>query len=424
MPRIFAITVVGFSLTFLLNIQDPSLLTYKVRQLAPDLPNTAMGMLTFVGLLVAMLVQPIVGALSDRTHTPIGRRLPFIISGAIMTSGILMGVVLAPSLQWLILCLILLSFSSNWLQSPWQALIPDQIPDEQHGAAAGLKAVLDILAFIAGGLVAGIFMGKIDVWGQSAALLTAATPALVFVVAVTITFVWGREKPETCLRRIDNQSIIQVLRKAYFIDFRQQPLFGWWFANRILLWGGFIALNTFLINYLIDVVQYSQAEAQSVKGILSAIIGGALALVVWPAGRLSDKVGRKPMILMAGLLAFLGSVLLLFAYSQFVLMVFAGVLVGLAVGVFLSASWALATDIVPRQEAARYLGIANMATCIGSGGARLLGGLMIDPINRIFASQSAGYLVLYVLAAVCFLISSVMALPLPNTIPAFSEGES
>ena len=59
--RMFIISLLGFALTFSSNIQDPPLMTFKTRQLAPDLPNTVMGILGFVGLLVAMAVQPLVG---------------------------------------------------------------------------------------------------------------------------------------------------------------------------------------------------------------------------------------------------------------------------------------------------------------------------------------------------------------------------
>jgi MFS family permease len=96
------------------------------------------------------------------------------------------------------------------------------------------------------------------------------------------------------------------------------------------------------------------------------------------------------------------------------LIIVAGGIVGMGVGSFLSASWALATDIVPREEAARYLGIANIATCIGSGAARLLGGVLIDPINKALGSSSSGYLLLYSLAALCFLASALVIIPLPN----------
>jgi MFS family permease len=118
-------------------------------------------------------------------------------------------------------------------------------------------------------------------------------------------------------------------------------------------------------------------------------------------------------MLVAGLVAFAGAVLLLFVHAK-ALLTLAGAVVGMGIGTFLTASWALATDIVPRGEAARYLGIANIATCIGSGGARLLGGVLIDPINKALGSSSSGYLLLFILAALCFLVSALVIIPLPN----------
>ncbi len=72
-------------------------MTFKTRQLAPDLPNTVMGVLGFVGLLVAMVVQPLVGVFSDRARTKMGRRLPFLIGGALLIACSLFLLVAAPT---------------------------------------------------------------------------------------------------------------------------------------------------------------------------------------------------------------------------------------------------------------------------------------------------------------------------------------
>jgi MFS family permease len=184
-------------------------------------------------------------------------------------------------------------------------------------------------------------------------------------------------------------------------------------ANRILFWGAFIAINSFLINYLVDVIKMTQSEAQGFYGTLKIILGGALILLALAAGWLSDKFGRKPVMLIAGLVACAGTLTLLFVRERTLISV-AGGIIGMGIGAFISASWALATDIVPRQEAARYLGIANIATCIGSGVARLLGGVLIDPINRAVGSSSSGYILLFALAAGCFLASTLVIIPLPN----------
>jgi MFS family permease len=413
--RMLVISLLGFALTFSSNVQDPPLMTFKVRQLAPGLPNTALGFLGFVGLLVAMVVQPLVGVFSDRAKSKLGRRLPFFLGGVVLIAAALFLLAAAPALWVLLLGVIFIQFASNVLQGPWQALIPDLVPEAQRGTASSLKAVMDILATVVAGAVAGILLGTTGqkLWGAGAVYVTAATPVVVFIVFVTLTSIWAREQPGATSEAVASRSVGEALRNAFYVDFRETPVFGWWFANRILFWGAFIAINSFLINYLVDVIHMSQAEAQSFYGTLKIILGGALIVLALTSGWLSDRFGRKPLMLVAGLVAFAGAVLLLFVHAK-ALLTLAGAVVGMGIGTFLTASWALATDIVPRGEAARYLGIANIATCIGSGGARLLGGVLIDPINKALGSSSSGYLLLFILAALCFLVSALVIIPLPN----------
>jgi MFS family permease len=412
--RMFVISLLGFALTFSSNIQDPPLMTFKVRQLAPDLPNTALGFLGFLGLLVAMVVQPIVGVFSDMAKSKLGRRLPFIIGGAVLIAASLFLLAAAPTLWILLVGVIFIQFSSNILQGPWQALIPDLVPESQRGTASSLKAVMDIIALVVGGLVAGkILSAGVERWGDNGVYFAAAAPTVVFFLFIIFTAIWAREKKEDIPAVVENQTVGEALKRAFYVNFRENRIFGWWFANRVLFWGAFIAINSFLINYLIDVIKMTQTDAQAFYGNLKMILGGALIVLALLSGWLSDKFGRKPVMLIAGFVSFVGAFLLLFVRQQ-TLITIAGGIVGMGIGTFLSASWALATDIVPRQEAARYLGIANIATCIGSGVARLLGGVLIDPINKLLGSSSSGYLLLFALATACFLASALVILPLPN----------
>ncbi len=411
--RMLVISLLGFALTFSSNIQDPPLMTYKVRELAPDLPNTTLGILGFIGLLVAMVVQPIIGVFSDRAKTMLGRRLPFIIGGAVLIAASLFLLVSAPALWVLLLGVIFIQFSSNVLQGPWQALIPDLVPEAQRGTASSLKAVMDIIAVIVGGMVAGMLLGKMDEWGTAAVYAAAGAPVVVFTIFIVFTAIWAREQPGSVSEQVAGRSVGEALKNAFYVNFRERPVFGWWFANRILFWGAFIAVNSFLINYLMDVVGMTQADAQSFYGRLKMILGGALILLALTSGWLSDRFGRKPLMLASSIVSFIGAVILLLVRDQGLITV-AGAIIGMGIGIFLSASWALATDIVPREEAARYLGIANIATCIGSGGARLLGGVLIDPINKALGSSSLGYLSLFILAALFFLVSALVIIPLPK----------
>jgi len=412
--RLFAITAIGFALTFSSNTQEPSLMTHKMLQLAPDRPNTALGFTGFVGLVVAMLTQPIVGVFSDRARTPLGRRLPFMMGGAVMVAACLYLIALAPTLGVVVAGVLLIQLFSNIVQGPWQALIPDLVPEAQRGQASGIKAMFDILAFVVGRLIAGQLMGRYPQWGETAVVATVTAPVVVFAVALLITAIWAREKPEQATPPPD-RTVGEALRQAFAVDFRAHPAFGWWFVNRLLFWAGFILLNTFLLTYSIDVLGMAEAAAQKFVGNVSTILGAALVVVSLPTGWLTDRIGRKSIVIIAGVVAALGTIFLLTVRDTTLITVGAAI-VGLGIGAFLSANWALATDIVPREEAARYLGIANIATAGGSGLARLMGGALIDPLNQALNSTSAGYLIIYGIAAAFFLVSALVIIPLPKKV--------
>jgi MFS family permease len=113
----------------------------------------------------------------------------------------------------------------------------------------------------------------------------------------------------------------------------------------------------------------------------------------------------------AGLIACAGTIVVLIT-RELVVMLIGGALIGAGTGVYLIASWALITAIVPRAEAARYLGMANLAAAIGSASARLIGGALIDGVNAAHGSTSIGYLSVYGLAAGLFFLSAMAVLPL------------
>jgi MFS family permease len=156
----------------------------------------------------------------------------------------------------------------------------------------------------------------------------------------------------------------------------------------------------------------SESGAQKFIGTLSTILGAALVLVSLPSGWLSDRIGRKPLVVIAGFLAAVGTAVLLAVRSE-ALLTLAGLIIGASVGTFLAANWALVTDIVPKQEAARYLGVANIATAGGSAIARFLGGSLIDSLNRATGTLNVGYLTVFGLALAFFVISAIVILPLP-----------
>jgi MFS family permease len=404
--RLAAVTLFSLALGVVSNTLEPAVLGHKVLELVPGQKNTALGYTTFAGLIVAVAWQPIIGAWSDRTRSPWGRRAPYFIAGTFLVAGCLYAIALAPAFGVVVAGVLLLQLASNTVQGPWQALIPDQVPAGQRGAASGLKAAFDILAFVLGRQASGRLVAAGSVVGA------VSVAAGLFGVALVLTLAAARERPSP-VTAAPPQPLARTLACSFSIDWKAHPAFAWWFINRFLFWGGFIALNTFLLFYLIDVVQMGESEAQRFVGNMSTVIGLVLLVVTLPSGWLADRVGRRPLVALAGLIAAAGTGMVLVVRTPS-LITAAGAIIGLGVGIFLSANWALVTDLVPEAEAARYLGIANIATAGGSGFARLLGGALIDPINRMLGSTSAGYLSLYGLTMVAFLLGTVAILRLPS----------
>jgi len=411
------LTLLALGLGMATNTLDPALLSLKVAELAPENRNTALGLIAAAGLLVATLTQPIIGALSDRTKAPLGRRVPYMIVGTLLAVAFLFVVALAPSIGVLLLGVLVYQFGANTAQAPWQALLPDQLPASLRGAASGLKSLFEIFGFILGRRFAGYMVAQ----GTPQYAVLAASVVLILTMVLTSLAAryWrGKSSPEgdqpsskssprDASREALSESAPESAQDASpgfsaFLKRSNWPKgFGWWFVNRALFWAAIIALNSFVIFYMEDVVGMTFSEASRLFGDLSVVLGVSLLIITIPAGRLSDRLGRRPIILAACVVAVAGNLLLLFARTRPVL-ILGGAALGMATGVFLSASWALATDLVPRGMAARYLGIANIATAGGSFLARLAGGALIDPINRLTGTVDAGYLTLYTLTLVAF----------------------
>ncbi len=409
--RLAGLTLLALGLGMGTNTLDPALLSLKVAELAPANRNTALGLIAAAGLLVATLTQPIIGALSDRTRTPLGRRVPYMIVGTLLAVTFLFVVALAPTIGVLLLGVLAYQFGANTAQAPWQALLPDQLPASLRGAASGLKSLFEILGFILGRRIAGYMVAQ----GTPQSAVLAASVVLIatmLLTSVAARYWRGKRSPEGAAHdELPGEGSPESAREAApglsaFLQRSNWPRgFGWWFVNRSLFWAAVIALNSFVIFYLEDVAGMTFSEASRLFGDLSVVLGVSLLIITIPAGRLSDKLGRRPIILAACSVALAGNLLLLFARTRPVL-ILGGAALGLATGVFLSASWALATDLVPRGMAARYLGIANIATAGGSFIARLAGGALIDPINRLTGTLEAGYLTLYSLTLVAFVVAA------------------
>lgn len=395
------ITIFGLALAALWGSLHTFIIQLRLLDLVAESEKTLwLGILTLAGLLLAMIVQPIAGAISDRSGFGWGRRRPYILLGTILAILFLPGIGLAGSYVTFLIVYCLLQVSSNTAQGPYQAFIPDLVPEGKRGVASGVKSLLEVvgglvLVRLIADLMGRYFTGQGDLWlWYALAILAIALLGTMLATALTVKERPGAGGPPL--------SLLPTLYRSFKIDVKANPDFVTFLVSRFLILTALVTLQRYALYFLIDVA--GVANPVEVTGDLFLVVGICLLVVVYLAGWLSDRIGRRPVVVSSGLLGALGILLLFFSHDYGYIM-FCGVLLGISGGAFMSSNWALATDLVAKGEEARYLGLTNLATA-GSGALVGLMGLLIYFLN--VSIPGVGYQVMLGACFIYFVVGSVL----------------
>jgi MFS family permease len=358
--------------------------------------GVALAFLSVAGAVVAILVQPMSGAFSDRVQVSWGRRKPFMLAGTVGDLVCLLGLALAGSYGALIIPYCALQICSNTAEGAYQGLLPDQVPDHERGRAAGYYG----LAVFAGTAVGFLLTGQLIAVGHLPLALGTAGVVLVLALVVTLRFVPDSPAQEPLPKRRD------ALLGVFSFRFRENPDFTWLLISRLLALMGITGLTDFALLYIkaFFFPGSGSALANRASGstsVLLAVVVICAILVTLPAGKLSQRVGRIAIVRAAAWLGAVGTLLLIPATS--LLWVYlVGIVIGAAFGMLLSVDWALVTDLVPAAESGRFMGISNLATA-GSGIlATAIGGPLLDFGNSL--RHNAGFPMLFVFLAAALLL--------------------
>jgi Na+/melibiose symporter-like transporter len=154
-----------------------------------EIKNTALGELRTAGLIIAMLVQPAAGLISDRSMSRFGRRRPFILVGVLLDLLFLAAIGLSWNYASLIAAVLLLQFSSNISHGPLQGLIPDLVPENQRSLASAIKAIMELLPIVLVGFTIAKLVGN----GQLGWAIFATGGGL--LLTMLLTLIWVKEEP-------------------------------------------------------------------------------------------------------------------------------------------------------------------------------------------------------------------------------------
>jgi MFS family permease len=373
--------VVKFALFLTFTAMTAVLLPALVAELDPVGKVATLAAIATTASIVNAVSQPIVGVLSDRTASPLGRRVPWMLAGAII-GGLAVGALGGASSLVLIAVLWpLAQLALNGIEAPLDAYLVDDFPPARRGNVAGVVGLALVVGTSAGALLGGALVSR----PATATWILAG--AVVLSVAGFALLV--RDAPTTASRR-PRRTVGERVR-VFIGTVRENPAFA-----RILAWRvgysiAYGAVFSYLLYILTDHIGVTTAEAGRVIGLATILAGAASAITVVLSGWLSDRLGRRiPFIVAGNAVLVAGDILLLVSPTVPVALV-AATLFGIGLGLSISCGRALASEVLPDPEGGAATGLGLLSTAASAGQAAA-------PALAAFAIGVGGYPALFILS--------------------------
>lgn len=390
------------------------LLPGQVQEIVPGgEKNTYWGLVFATGAIWAVFGPALFGHLSDRLSK--GGRHPerrlFLSIGAGLTVIALFTLLEAKSLAMLAFGYLLLQISDDVGTGPFSAAIPELVPTEHRGRASGIMGMLNAGAQIASAIVA-MALGRIELIYIGIALVN------VVCAAWTIWTLKGAEPVEAALSHVDREQVAGEARSigtgflASWIEPWKSPDFRWVWFTRMLNALGLYMVEPYLKYYIQDRVADSKGmvqlaslsiDADKATLILALLISATAVIGSLVGGRFTSRIGRKATIRRSAVLISAG--LVPFALvPNYELFVVVALIFGVGYGMYLTADWALAADVMPnRSTLAKDMGIWQSSVPCVQVFAGAVGALITFFNNQSFG---LGYTVAFLLAAAAFFLSA------------------
>ena len=441
----------------------PLLIPLYVQSLVGEnLQGTYFGIIRFATLMVALLTQSIMGAVSDWSSFRLGKRRPFVLIGSIASILFIATIGFTSEFDglsgywYLFTMMVVLMFSLNTAQAGAQGLIPDLVPVEDRGKFSGAKALLEIpIPLLIVALVTGNLIAEGRYWSAISVTI------LVLLISTIFTLFVPEEEPDKTKSNFNWKLPIRLLLMTFAFSIiiavmgglvrilkniagdmnliwsviamagagflamilsigmgvhisikiglggerKNSRTFTFWVINRLAFLAGITNIASFALFYIQSRLGFTGDEAARPASILIALVGVSVLFLSIPSGWLSDRIGALQLVKYSGGVAAVGLFLFLLSVNL-PLIYISGIIVGLATGIFYTSNWSLGTQLVPKDASARYLGISNLA----GAGAGAVGAFIGGPIADFFTVQTPqypgiGYIIIFVIYGLLFLFS-------------------
>ena len=354
------ININWFAITARSQVLTPLVVPLLIQQFVGEAnKGTALGNLRLWALMAALLIQALIGMLSDRNTSHLGRRRPFIIIGVTLEIIVITLIGFSAQLEgslgyWVLFVLYIISMAgANISHAATQGFIPDLVPDEKKGLASGIKAIFELpLPLIFTSFVLAKMIERGNLWGGLIGLL------LVMMISAAITMLVPEKPISPYLPKINWAPLIRLLimtgvftililflgvlaslKISLGDEFRTHKSFLWWVINRLLFLVAANNLAGFMVFFLQEKFpEYSGLDIAGPAAKIIMYVGIFILLFALPSGWLADKFGKKLLCGAAGILVGIGAAIVIFSPEITGLIYIGASIAGAGLGLFYSAN--------------------------------------------------------------------------------------
>ncbi|GAA3097407.1 MFS family permease [Kribbella aluminosa] len=362
------------------------LLAKQSEAVAPGNKEFVFGLVTGVGAAVSVVANPAFGAISDRTSSRFGRRVPWVVAGAV---GGAIGLGILSGARVIVLMLIgwcLMQLFGNALLAAATAVVPDRVPVAQRGVVGGWVAISQVLGALVGTALAVAFNS------YTLGYVACAVFLLLSVVPYLLRSHDQRlpERPAF---------VLPDFLKSFWISPRRYPDFAWAWLTRFLFNVGNALGTLYLFYYLQDEVGVTDPDTGVL--ILTAIYSACVLTTAISFGRWSDRSARRKVFVTASGWVMAVAGVILAVWPTWTGAITGAIVLGAGFGVYLSVDFALLTEVLPNaRDRAKDLGVINIANSL----PQVLAPVLAAPIVK----HLGGYPVLYLLASAVTVLAGVL----------------
>ncbi|OXM51435.1 MFS transporter [Amycolatopsis alba] len=346
---------------------------------------------TGIGAIVALIANPAVGLLSDRTCSARGRRHPWTAAGAVVAAAGLLVLAFAPNVAVMVLGWCLVQAGLNGMLAMLVSAIADRVPVPQRAQVGGLVGIAQMLGTVLGALVVVVMLDLAGLplgYAVCAAIVLAGAAA--FVLRTPDAPLPVAYRPSARLR--------DVLANLW-ISPRRHPDFAWAWGCHFMINLGNAFGTLYLLFFLKDAVHYEDPDTGLL--IMMGLYGAALIVGALVAGHFSDKSGRRKPYVLAASAVMAVAALVLVVWQNWTAALAASPLLGVGFGAYMAVALAMLTQVLPTaQDRAKDLGVINIANSL----PQVVAPMLTAPI----LAYLGGYPSLFAASALSTVVAAVL----------------